>query len=78
MFSSTVVPKVQKQPHMFCQKAVLRNLRLGWGLFLIKLQPFGPATASNKTPEQVFSCEYCEIHKSAYFEKHLRTAATVK
>ena len=25
---------------------------------------------------QVFSCEYCEIFKNTYFEKHLRTAAS--
>ena len=25
---------------------------------------------------QVFSCEYCEIFKNIYFEKHLRTAAS--
>ena len=23
----------------------------------------------------MFSCEYCEISKNTYFEKHLRTAA---
>ena len=26
---------------------------------------------------QVFSCEYCEIFKNTYFDKHLRTAASV-
>ena len=25
---------------------------------------------------QVFSCEYCEIFKNAYFEEHLQTAAS--
>ena len=25
----------------------------------------------------MFSCEYCAIRKSAYFEKHLRTAASI-
>ena len=30
-----------------------------------------------KTPTQVFFCEYCEIFKSAYFEQHLETAASV-
>ena len=24
----------------------------------------------------MFSCEYCEIFKNAYFEEHLRTAAS--
>ena len=27
-----------------------------------------------KTPTQTFSCEYCEISKSTYFEEHLHTA----
>ena len=30
-----------------------------------------------KTPTQVFFYEYCEIFKNAYFEKHLRTTASV-
>ena len=28
------------------------------------------------TPTQVFSCEYCKIKKSTYFEKHLQVAAS--
>ena len=27
-------------------------------------------------PTQVFSCEYCEISKNAYFEEHLRTVVS--
>ena len=30
-----------------------------------------------ETPTQVFFCEYCEIFKNTYFEKHLRTTAFV-
>ena len=30
-----------------------------------------------ETPTQVFFCEYCEIFKNTYFEKHLRTTASV-
>ena len=30
-----------------------------------------------ETPTQVFSCEYCEIFKSNYFEEHLRMTASV-
>ena len=29
-----------------------------------------------ETPTQVFSCKYCEIFKTIYFEVHLRTAAS--
>ena len=28
------------------------------------------------TPTQTFSCEYCEISKSTYFDEHLHTAAS--
>ena len=30
-----------------------------------------------ETPTLVFFCEYCEIFKNIYFEKHLRTTASV-
>ena len=29
-----------------------------------------------ESPAQVFSCEYCEIFKTTYFEERLRTAAS--
>ena len=37
-----------------------------------------PATTLKNTPVDLFSCEYCEIHKNTYFEINLRTAASVK
>ena len=52
------------------KKAVLKNFtiftgkHLCWSLFLIKLPAFR------------FSCEYCEIFKKTYLEKHLWTAAS--
>ena len=57
--------------------AVFTRKHLYWSLFLIKLQAFWPATLSKWTPTQTFSCEYCEIFKSTYFEKHLWTAASL-
>ena len=37
-----------------------------------------PATLLKKeTLTQVFSCEYCEIVKNTYIEKHLRRATSV-
>ena len=48
---------------------------LRWTLFLIKLQPWGRAALLKKEFSTGFSCEYCEIFKSTYFEEHLRTAA---
>ena len=50
---------------------------LYWSLFLIKLQAFRRATLLKWTPTQTFCCEYCEISKSIYFEKHPWTAAPV-
>ena len=37
---------------------------------------FMKKTLSKETPTQVFTCEYCEIFKNKYFEKHLRTTAS--
>ena len=37
-----------------------------------------PATLLKETPTQLFSCEYSKIFNNiTYFEKHIRTAATV-
>ena len=73
-------PFIEKQPpEVFYRKAVLKDfaifagINLRWSLFLIKLCP---QLYWKETPTQVFSCEYCEIFKSTYFEKHLRTAAS--
>ena len=50
------------------KRAALKNFvivigkHLCWGLFLIKIQT---------------SCEYCKIFKNTWFDKHLRTAASV-
>ena len=30
-----------------------------------------------ETPIQVFSCDYCKVFQKTYFEKYLRTAASV-
>ena len=35
------------------------------------------ADLEKETPTQVFSSQYCKILKNAYFEEHLRTAASV-
>ena len=41
---------------------------LSWSLFLIKWQAFWPATSLKRDSNKVFSCEYLEIFKIAYFE----------
>ena len=71
--------------HLRCstKKAILKNFEiftrkhLCWSFFLIKLQNFRPVTLSKETPTQVFSCEYYNIFKNTYFEKHLPTAASI-
>ena len=75
--------KLQKQPpKCFVQKVVFENFtrftgkHLCWGLLLIKLQAWKPATLLKKNPARVSSCEYCKICKSNYFEEHLRTAVS--
>ena len=42
----------------------------------IKVASRRPVTLLKETPTQVFSCEYCKIFNSTYFEEHLRTAAS--
>ena len=74
-----------RRSHRRCstKKVVLKNFavftrkHLYWSLFLIKLRAFRPATLLKWTPTQTFSCEYCKILKSNYFEKQLWTAASV-
>ena len=74
-----------RSSHMRCSiiKAVLKNIvilkgkHLCWSFFLIKLQDFRPITLLKETRTQVFSCEYYNIFKNTYFEKHLPTAASV-
>ena len=43
-----------------------------WGLFLIKLQAFKPATFSKKTPTQKFSKDIAKFCRTALFIEHLR------
>ena len=40
-----------------------------WSLFVKQL-------FYEETPTQVFSCKYCEIFTSTYFEEHLQTPAS--
>ena len=58
---------------MFFKIAVLRNFAelsrkcLRCSLYLIKLKAWWPAFLLEKTPRQVFYCEYFEIFKSCFF-----------
>ena len=43
----------------------------------VSYRPGGMQFYWKETPIQMFSCEYWEIFKNTFFEKHLRTAASV-
>ena len=83
--SSPYFPKahLQKQPEVFCQKGFLKNFaifigkRLFCSLFFIKLQALRPATLLQKTPTQLFSCDYCEIFKITFLTEQHRATAPV-
>ena len=74
---------IQKQPlELFSKKCVLKNFALLTGKKPVleslfdKVAVLQPIDFIKETPTQVFSCEYCEILKSIYFEKHLQTTAS--
>ena len=48
-----------------------------WESLFDSCRPSGLQLYQKETPTQVFLCEYCEIFKKTYFEKHLRTTASV-
>ena len=65
-----------KSSHRGCsvKKGVLKNFEIFTG------KHRGLKTCNffkKRPPTQVFSCEYCEIFKNTYFEKHLRTTASI-
>ena len=62
---------IQKQP-----SEVFRKKRCSLEFRNIHKKTLMFETLFNKAPTQMFSCEYCEIFKNTYFEKHLRTAAS--
>ena len=65
------------------KKAVLKNFAIFTGkhlcssLFLKKLQACNFIKKRLRLLRHVFFCEYCEIFKNMYFEKHLRTTSSV-
>ena len=48
-----------------------------WSFFWIKLQAWRSATLLKRDSNPGFSCKYCEIFKSTFFEKHLWTSVSV-
>ena len=52
--------------------AIFTRKHLCWGLFLIKLQAFRPATFLKRDSNTGVSCGYCEIFKNSFFRENLR------
>ena len=57
------------------------NTRFSWKKYLLPRKPISSQCRCSvkegmQRPAQFFSCEYCEIFKKTYFEKHLWTAAS--
>ena len=50
--------------------AIFTRKHLCWGLFLIKLQAFRPATFLKRDSD--VSCGYCELYKNIFFTENLR------
>ena len=57
-------------PEVFCKKGVLRNFTKFTGKHLCQSFFFNKVTGLR--PEQVFSCEFCEIFKNTFSTEHLR------
>ena len=72
----------QKQPPEVFYKGVLKNFtkfsekHLCQSLLFNKVAGLRTASLLKKTLAQVFSCEFWEIFKNNYFEKHLRMVAS--
>ena len=73
----------QKQPPEVIYKAVLKNFaiftgkHLFWSLFLIRFQPFRPATLLKRDSNTGVFPWNLRNFKENYFEEHLRTVASV-
>ena len=60
----------------FIEKSVLKNFATFTGKHLCWSLSFNKGL-KKETPTQLFSCEYCKMIKSTYFEEHLQTDASV-
>ena len=58
-----------------CQSQMFFKIGVFFSYFLIT--GLEVCNFAQKTPTQVFSCEYCETLKNTCFEEHLRTAASL-
>ena len=81
-FTAYTVQDCWKQsPEVFYKKPVLKNFALSIGITYVGVSFLKSCWAEDlhfyqkETPKQVFSCEYCNIFKTAYFVKHLQMVA---
>ena len=56
--------------------AIFTRKHLCWGLFLIKLQAFRPATFLKRDSNTGVSCGYCELFKNTFFYRKSLEAAS--
>ena len=66
--------------HQRCslRKGALRNFAKFTGKHLCQSLLFNKVAIKKETLAQLFSCEFCEISKNAFFTEHLRTTASAK
>ena len=66
---------------MFCKKGVLKNIAKITGKHLRQSLFFNKVAAcnfiKNKTPPQVFSCEFSEVFKNTFFDRTPLVAASL-
>ena len=59
------------------KNTIFREKRLYWGLFLTNLWAFRSGTVLKRDSDTGNSCEICKNFKNTFFEKHVRTAASL-
>ena len=69
----------KKNSHQRCsiKTVVLKNFAIFTGSTRAGLQTFNFVIKRLQHRMQLFSCEYCEVFKNTYFEKHLWMATSV-
>ena len=75
VWKNTSVKNTKQPPEIFCKNGVLRNFTKFTGKHLSQnLCKF----FKKETLAQMFSCQFCEISKNAFFTEHLRVPAALK
>ena len=70
-------------PHVFCRRAILKifgkfiGKQRWWRPILVKLQTFSLQLYENRSPPQIFFCEFSENFQSSCSTEHPWTAASI-